>query len=73
MERNLDHRVEVVFPIEKPETIRYLRDKVLESYLHDNQRARLMLPNGHYKRRKPADDEKPFDVQNYLMQAEREP
>ena len=71
MERNLDHRVEVVFPIEKLEHIRFLRDEVLKNYLRDNMRARLMQPNGRYKRRKPAADEPRFDVQEYLMQTER--
>ena len=72
MERNLDHRVEVVFPIEKPEMIRLLRDEVLENCLRDNQRARLMQPNGRYKRRKPAAGETPLDVQEYLMRTERD-
>jgi polyphosphate kinase len=72
MERNLNHRVEVVFPIEKPEYIRFLRDEVLESYLRDNLRARLMQPNGRYKRRKPAPEEKQLDVQEYFMKVERD-
>ena len=72
MERNLNHRVEVVFPIENPEMIRYLRNDVLENYLRDNLRARLMQPNGHYKRRKPVSDEMQLDVQEHLMQTERE-
>ena len=71
MERNLNHRVEVVFPIEKPETIRFLRNEVLANYLRDNQRSRIMQPNGRYKRYKPAPDEKLFDVQEYLMQVKR--
>jgi len=71
MERNLNHRVEVVFPIEKPETVRFLRNEVLANYLRDNQRARTMQPNGRYKRSKPAPDEGRFDVQEYLMRSER--
>jgi len=71
MERNLDHRVEVVFPVEKPDFIRFLRDEVLKSYLRDNLRARLMQPNGRYKRRKPAADEPRFDVQEYFMRSDR--
>jgi len=67
MQRNLDHRVEVVFPLEKPEHIRYLRDQVLETYLQDNLRARVMQPNGQYKRRKPGSGLEPVDIQNWLM------
>ncbi len=72
MERNLNHRVEVVFPIENSEMIRYLRHDILENYLRDNLRARLMQPNGQYKRRKPASDEIKLDVQEHLMKIERE-
>ena len=36
MTRNLNHRVEVVFPVESAEHIRYLRDHVLDLYLKDN-------------------------------------
>jgi polyphosphate kinase len=67
MQRNLDHRVEVVFPLEKPEHIRYLRDEVLDKYLHDNLRARVMQPEGKYKRLKPGSAQDGIDVQEWLM------
>ena len=67
MQRNLDHRVEVVFPLEKPEHVRYLRDEVLEKYLHDNVRARVMGADGNYKRLKPASAAEAFDIQEWLM------
>ena len=50
MPRNLDHRVEVVFPVENAEHVRYLRDKMLEIYLKDNMRARVMQEDGTYLR-----------------------
>jgi len=67
MQRNLDHRVEVVFPLEKQEHIRYLRDQVLEVYLRDNLRSRIMQPDGQYKRRKPTSNQEHIDVQDWLM------
>lgn len=67
MPRNLIHRVEVVFPVENKGQVRFLRDKILESYLKDNTRARILETNGKYKRLKPSGDEKPFDVQSHLM------
>jgi polyphosphate kinase len=67
MQRNLDHRVEVVFPLERPEHVRYLRDQVLETYLHDNLRARVMLADGKYKRLKPTSNQEHVDVQEWLM------
>jgi polyphosphate kinase len=67
MQRNLDHRVEVVFPLEKPEHVRYLRDEVLEKYLHDNLRARVMQADGSYKRLKVGVGQEGLDVQEWLM------
>ncbi|MFZ5820952.1 MAG: polyphosphate kinase 1 [Chloroflexota bacterium] len=68
MTRNLSHRVEVVFPVERPEHVRYLRDTVLDTYLKDNLRARVMQPDGAYKRLKPDRSGAGVDVQDWLMQ-----
>ena len=68
MPRNLNHRVEVVFPVERKEHIRYLRDHVLESYLKDNMSARIMQPDGTYKRLHPSGKEKGLEIQSWLMQ-----
>ncbi|MGD8405219.1 MAG: polyphosphate kinase 1 [Anaerolineales bacterium] len=68
MPRNLNHRVEVVFPVERKEHLRYLRDHVLESYLKDNMSARVMQPDGSYKRLHPSNKEEGLEVQNWLMQ-----
>lgn len=65
MERNLDRRVETLFPIETPalkEEIRHL----LDVYLRDTSRARLLLPDGSYVRARPRDGEAPFDSQAFL-------
>lgn len=67
MPRNLNHRVEVVFPVESKTHIRHLRDKVLERYLKDNTSARILKPDGSYERIQPKDGEKLFDIQNHLM------
>jgi polyphosphate kinase len=63
MQRNLDRRVEVVFPIKDPELLRHLRDQVLESYLQDNVRTREMRPDGTYERLHPAEGEAAHDCQ----------
>jgi polyphosphate kinase len=65
MTRNLDHRVEVLFPLEDPEHIRHLRDRVLEVYLQDNTRTRLMQTDGTYLRHPEKDNM--IDVQEWLM------
>ena len=66
MPRNLDHRVEIMFPVENPAHVHYLRHEVLENYFKDNLRARIMQPDGNYARLKPL-KEKTFDVQDWLM------
>jgi polyphosphate kinase len=48
MPRNLNQRVEVLFPIQDPSLIRHLRDVILATYLEDNIKARIMLPDGTY-------------------------
>lgn len=68
MPRNLNHRVEVIFPVERPEHIRYLRDQVLETYFKDNKCARIMQADGTYKRLYPPESEKGVDVQVWLEQ-----
>jgi polyphosphate kinase len=67
MLRNLNHRVEVVFPLERQEHIRYLRDQVLELYLQDNLRAWKMNADGNYERMPPKGTKVPMDVQVQLM------
>ena len=67
MRRNLDHRVEVVFPVESGAHIRYLRDQMLETQLKDNVRARVMQADGTYIRLKPPSEDKAIDVQEFFM------
>jgi polyphosphate kinase len=66
MTRNLDHRVEIMFPVEDPEHLRYLRHDVLENYFNDNVNARSMQLDGSYKHVEHANAET-FDVQDWLM------
>ncbi len=54
MDRNLSRRVEVVFPIEPPELRQRVID-ILNVSLADNVKARELLPDGTYKRVKPAE------------------
>lgn len=50
MPRNIDRRVEVLFPVEDPHLIRKLRDEVLEIYLKDTVKTRHMNTDGSYVR-----------------------
>jgi polyphosphate kinase len=51
MPRNIDHRVELLVPIREPAMVRRL-DDLLTLYLSDNVKARHMLPNGTYVKKK---------------------
>ncbi|MEM9291162.1 MAG: polyphosphate kinase 1 [Acidobacteriota bacterium] len=68
MPRNLDGRVEVLFPIEDPELKKSLRDDILFLHLRDTSKARRMLSDGSYERRRPAAGEEPLNTQEYLLQ-----
>lgn len=49
MPRNLDRRVEILFPVISPSIVRWLRDVLLEKYLSDNVKARLGKSDGTYE------------------------
>ncbi|MES1260430.1 MAG: polyphosphate kinase 1 [Acidobacteriota bacterium] len=49
MPRNLDRRVELLFPILNAKLVRYLRDVVLEKYLADTRKVRIGKPDGTYE------------------------
>ncbi|MFN2530083.1 MAG: polyphosphate kinase 1 [Pyrinomonadaceae bacterium] len=48
MARNLKHRIEVLVPVNCPDSRRYLKDVVLGAYLRDNTKARELLSDGTY-------------------------
>ena len=67
MPRNINRRVEVLFPVEKPALLRYVRDKMLWVYLDDNVKAREMMPDGSYRRLQPGTAETPVNAQLALL------
>ena len=69
MPRNLDRRVEVLFPIEDPGLNRYIREELLDTYLNDSVRARLMLPDGTYVRMQTGieEDASAIDCQDVFL------
>ena len=50
MPRNLDRRVEVLAPIHDRAISRYLAEQYLPTYLNDTAKARILQPDGSYKR-----------------------
>jgi polyphosphate kinase len=62
MPRNLDRRIELLFPLESKEG----REKALlalDAIFQDNVKARRLSPDGSYKRRRPARGEEPYRSQ----------
>jgi polyphosphate kinase len=49
MTRNLDKRLETMFPVNDPSLRRRLRD-ILDVFFRDNVQAQRLLPNGQYER-----------------------
>ena len=66
MPRNLEKRVEVLFSVPDP-AIRSSILRILEIHLKDNVKARLLLPDGSYKRVKPQPGEEIIDSQLWLI------
>ena len=73
MQRNLDRRVETLFPLEDPALVSCMYDKVLCSYLHDNVRARILRPDGTYEWARPNNGEAAIDSQAVFSQGRNVP
>ena len=67
MPRNLDRRVEVLYPIEDPGLSSYVKEQLLETYWSDNLRARVMDADGNYTRLSPKDGEEGVDSQKIFI------
>jgi polyphosphate kinase len=67
MPRNINRRVEVLFPVQDVRLVQYLREEVLETYLSDNVKARRMLPDGSYERVKADPNASLINSQIWLL------
>jgi polyphosphate kinase len=67
MPRNIDRRVEVLFPVEDSLLVRQLRDEVLAIYLSDNVKSRRMNSDGSYTRAQPVSSESILNSQEWLI------
>ena len=67
MQRNLNSRVETLFPVEDSVLCEAIRDHVLQSYLADTVNASILLPDGSYVRVHPEPGEPLFDCQNWFI------
>ena len=66
MSRNLYDRCEAVFPVDDPKLRGRLRNEILQIYLDDNVKARMLTPDGTYVR--PPARAHPVNAQQQLME-----
>jgi polyphosphate kinase len=55
MPRNFHRRVEVMFPIEAADLKQRILKEIVPTYLRDNTRTRILLPDGRYQLAQPTD------------------
>ena len=67
MPRNLDRRVEVLFPVEDQALAQELRHTIFETHLQDRTKSRMLLPDGTYVRLSPAPGEPAVDAQREMI------
>jgi polyphosphate kinase len=68
MPRNLDRRVEVLFPVENASIRNAIVGTILPVQLHDTIKVRLLKSDGSYERRKPSDSMPPLNTQTWLVE-----
>jgi polyphosphate kinase len=67
MPRNLDRRVEVLFPVENPVIRDTIVSTILPVQLHDTVKLRYMQTDGTYRRALTVPDTEPLNVQTWMM------
>ena len=67
MQRNLNTRVEALFPVESHELRTIILEKMLRPILRDTVNAHMLQSDGMYMSVRPADGQKPFDSQLWFL------
>lgn len=67
MPRNINHRVEILFPVQDSRIIHYLRTDVLDTYLIANSKTRQMKADGTYEYLKPGPNDPVINPQEWLI------
>ncbi len=68
MERNLNRRVEVLFPVKKENLKKFIMDNIINLQLKDNFNARYLLPDGTYEMIESKNGQEIIDSQNLQIQ-----
>ncbi|HEX8187798.1 MAG TPA: polyphosphate kinase 1 [Pyrinomonadaceae bacterium] len=69
MPRNFDRRVETIAPVHDERLKKYLKDVLLDSYLRDNVKARVLGPDGRYRPVPLEEGAERFNSQLYFIDA----
>ncbi|MBU1099889.1 MAG: polyphosphate kinase 1 [Bacteroidetes bacterium] len=67
MQRNLDRRVEIFFPVDSKEIRDRIKSTILDYALKDNVKSSILLPTGKYISNNPVFDEEKINLQEWLM------
>jgi len=67
MPRNLNRRVEVLFPVQEKSLIRVLKEQILGTYMKEQAKARHMQPDGKYVRDPKADRKNALNSQETFI------
>ena len=67
MPRNLDRRVEVLAPVRDPKLSKRLREEILQMYLTDDVKTRIMRTDGTYEHLQPAEGAPGLCAQESLL------
>jgi len=71
MPRNLDRRVETIFPVDSAEIKARIVEEILSIQMRDNLKTRELQPDGSYKRLRPKDGAEPLNCQTWALERAR--
>ncbi len=68
MPRNLDRRVEQLFPVEDPDLLKSVYRQILQVHLRDNVQSRRLLADGTWERLHPKEGEPALNSQLWMIE-----
>ena len=67
MPRNLDNRVEILFPVEDPRLRTLVMRDILQTHLQDTAQARRLMPDGTYEHIEPRPGDAAHNSQEWML------